>query len=31
MGFKNDIEHMAAAVGNTLLKAFPEDLHHSPG
>jgi hypothetical protein len=23
MGFKNKIRHMAAAVGNTLLKTFP--------
>jgi len=31
MGFKNQIRHMAAVVGNTLLKTFPEVLHHSPG
>jgi len=31
MGFKNNIRHMAAAVGNTLLKTFPEVLRHSPG
>jgi hypothetical protein len=24
MGFKNHIRHMAAVVGNTLLKTFPE-------
>ena len=30
MGFKNHIRHMAAVVGNTLLKTFPE-VHHSPG
>ena len=30
MGFKNQIRHMAAVVGNTLLKTFPEVLHHSP-
>jgi len=30
-GFKNNIRHMAAAVGNTLLKTFPEVLHHSAG
>ena len=23
MGFKNNIRHVAAAVGNTLLKTFP--------
>jgi len=31
IGFKNQIRHMAAVVGNTLLKTFPEVLHHSPG
>jgi len=31
MGFKNNIRHMAAAVGNKLLKTFPEVLHHCPG
>jgi len=31
MGFKNRIRHVAAIVGNTLLKMFPEVLHHSPG
>jgi len=31
MGFKNQIRHKAAVVGNTLLKTFPEALHHSPG
>jgi hypothetical protein len=31
MGFKNHIRHMAAVVGNTLMKTFPELLHHSPG
>jgi len=31
MGFKNQIRHKAADVGNTLLKTFPEALHHSPG
>ena len=31
MGFKNQIRHMAAVVGNTLLKTFPEVLHHSLG
>ena len=31
MGFKNHIRHMAAVVGNTLLKTFPEVLHHSQG
>jgi hypothetical protein len=31
MGFKNHIRHMAAVVGNTLLKTFPEVLHQSPG
>jgi hypothetical protein len=31
MGFKNNIRRMAAAVGNTLLKTFPEVLRHSPG
>ena len=31
MDFKNNIRHMAAVVGNTLLKTFPEVLHHSPG
>jgi len=31
MGFKNHIRHMATVVGNTLLKTFPEVLHHSPG
>ena len=30
MGFKNQIKHKAAVVGNTLLKMFPE-VHHSPG
>ena len=30
MDFKNQIRHMAAIVGNTLLKTFPE-VHHSPG
>ena len=29
MGFKNHIRHMAAVVRNTLLKTFPEVLHHS--
>ena len=29
MGFKNIIRHMAAVIGNTLLKTFPEVLHHS--
>ena len=31
MGFKNQIRHNAAVVGNTLLKTFPEALHNSPG
>ena len=31
MGFKNNIRQMAAVVGNTLLKTFPEVLHHFPG
>jgi len=31
MGFKNNIRRMAAVVGNTLPKTFPEALHHSPG
>ena len=31
MCFKNHIRHMAAVVGNTLLKTFPEVLHPSPG
>jgi hypothetical protein len=31
MGFKNHIRHMAAIVGNTLLKTFLEVLHHPPG
>ena len=31
MGFKNNIRHMAAVGGNTLLKTFPEVHHHSPG
>jgi len=31
MGFKNNIRHMAAVVDNTLIKTFPEVLHHSPG
>jgi len=31
MGFKNHIRRMAAVVGNTLLKTFPEVRHHSPG
>ena len=31
MGFKNNIRHTAAVVSNTLLKKFPEVLHHSPG
>jgi len=26
MGFKNQIRHKAAVVGNTLLKTFPEAL-----
>jgi len=30
MGFKNQIIHIVAVVGNTLLKTFPEVLHHSP-
>jgi len=31
MGFKNQIGHEAAVVGNTLLKTFPEALHNTPG
>jgi hypothetical protein len=31
MCFKNHVRRMAAVVGNTLLKTFPEVLHHSPG
>jgi len=31
MGFKNQIRHKAADVGNTLLKTFLEALRHSPG
>jgi len=31
MGFKNNIRHVVAVVGDTLLKMFPEVLHHSPG
>ena len=31
MGFKNQIKHNAAVVGNTLLKTFPEALNNSPG
>ena len=31
MRFKNQIRHMAAVVGNTLLKTFPEVFHHSLG
>ena len=31
MGFKNQIRHKAADVGNTLLKTFLEVLKHSPG
>jgi hypothetical protein len=31
MSFKNHIRHMAAVIGNTLLKTFLEVLHHSPG
>jgi len=31
MGFKNQIRHISAVVGNTLLKTFPEVLHHSLG
>ena len=31
MCFTNQIRHKAAVVGNTLLKTFPEVLHHSPG
>ena len=31
MDFKNHIRRMAAVVGNTLLKTFPEVLHHSSG
>ena len=31
MGFKNQIRHMEAVVGNTLLKTFPGVLHLSPG
>ena len=31
MGFKIHIRHMAAVVGNTLLKTFPEALHNSLG
>ena len=31
MGFKNNIRHMAAVIGNTLLKMFLEVLHHSLG
>ena len=31
MGFKNQIRHKAAVVGNTLLKMFPEVLYHSLG
>ena len=31
MSFKNHVGHKAAVVGNTLLKTFPEVLHHSPG
>ena len=29
MDFKNQIRHKAADIGNTLLKTFPEVLHHS--
>jgi hypothetical protein len=31
MGFKDHIRHMAAVIGNTLLKTFLEVLHHSSG
>ena len=31
MGFKNNIRRKAAVVGNTLMKTFPEVLHHSLG
>jgi hypothetical protein len=30
MGFKNHIRHMAAVVGNTLLKTFPDVHRCSP-
>jgi len=31
MDLKNQTRHKAAVVGNTLLKTYPEALHHSPG
>ena len=31
VGFKNQIRHKAAVIGNTLLKTFPEALHNSLG